>query len=612
MNTKNLKFTQIDNKITYKGKKLEIYRIARKDSKKISRHEMIEICSKVQRDMRKQHSNGYISITIQYPDKYYTKGISNLNSDLKYFSKNDYDGLDNDPEEYTSFIVNFIPISSKPKGGKDEHNDCLINCIKEALQSQRERIKAEEVKQYLRLNRDDMIPINKIQILERHINYILRNDANNQIAINVSGDFTYTSQLKTVKSIDVVLADEHYSLNESTIYTKKYFSHKERQLIVYDGNEMFDGSNKSPFDIKAYWEAQAKPRSSKTIYVSKDYVIRNLKKCYKDMPLEDAYNSYHDMATLLKEENKYFNLFKCDIKHSALNNFYSKVQMLHPEEITNNEAKFIEEATFSALTYWEPFNDAGHSYDINSHYPHIMSLSRCYFPIKKGEYKTVETIDEKDYGIYRCIITNPTKKPMKLFAFNKSNHYTSTDVKHALEYGLTVELIQDDQPNFLYYSKDKIVNGAYMFKNYINELFDLKTKKIEGAKLLLNILWGALCQKNSYKHIKRCDEPFELNDCELVGLAYDGRNIITESIPYHEAYYETNYARIKPFIISYGRYYCYHKFRAIEDDIIRVHTDGVMTKKAVEMEESDKLGGIKYEYYKQVEITGLNKLVKMG
>ena len=145
-----------------------------------------------------------------------------------------------------------------------------------------------------------------------------------------------------------------------------------------------------------------------------------------------------------------------------------------------------------------------------------------------------------------------------------------------------------------------------MFKNYINELFDLKTKKIEGAKLLLNILWGALCQKNSYKHIKRCDEPFELNDCELVGLAYDGRNIITESIPYHEAFYETNYARIKPFVLSYGRNHCYKTFKEHEDEIVRVHTDGIYSKRKLD-NHSETFGAVKEEKMINVNITGLNK-----
>ena len=69
------------------------------------------------------------------------------------------------------------------------------------------------------------------------------------------------------------------------------------------------------------------------------------------------------------------------------------------------------------------------------------------------------------------------------------------DITVAREYGLTVVLIQDDKANFLHYPKDCLMSGSYLFKKYVDTLYDLKLKKVKGAKLLLNILWGALTEK---------------------------------------------------------------------------------------------------------------------
>ena len=198
-----------------------------------------------------------------------------------------------------------------------------------------------------------------------------------------------------------------------------------------------------------------------------------------------------------------------------------------------------------------------------------------------------------------------------MFAFNKSNHYTSVDVEHALRYGLKVELIQDDKPNFLYYSKDKLVNGAFLFKNYVKEFFEPKTQGLEGAKLLLNILWGALCQKNTFQYNIRHEDSCTLIDGKIDYLGFTKGHVEVKIIPYDKPFYLTDYARIKPFILSYGRYMCYKKFKDMEDGIIRVHTDGVLTyNEHNDVKLGEGLGEIKNKYYKNVEITGLNKLIK--
>ena len=43
------------------------------------------------------------------------------------------------------------------------------------------------------------------------------------------------------------------------------------------------------------------------------------------------------------------------------------------------------------------------------------------------------------------------------------------------------------------------MDGAFLFNKYVDELYELKMKGIQGAKEILNILWGALCETRIYK-----------------------------------------------------------------------------------------------------------------
>ncbi len=89
----------------------------------------------------------------------------------------------------------------------------------------------------------------------------------------------------------------------------------------------------------------------------------------------------------------------------------------------------------------------------------------------------------------------------KFFVFNDDNHYTHLDVAVALSYGLKLDLL--DGVNFLYYPKEAMMAGSYLFKKYVDDLYDLKSQKVKGAKLLLNILWGALTEKKDIQTIHR-------------------------------------------------------------------------------------------------------------
>ncbi len=609
MKFSDLKMTKIKNNIKLKGEKLQVFKISRTDNKRIKRADMIKFSEKVLEDIKKKYGNGFISVSIKYPKHYYTMGMTNINDGyIKFFSMDDYNNFDEDPLAYSEFTINFMPVKTKSKkGGKDEHNDCLFNCIKKIIQTGKDKIKPDELKEYLNIDRDEPVDVSEMAKVEKYLNDKLKIKLGNEYSIKVSGDYSYNSKLKTNKVIDVILSDGHYKINHETTKEMTCFSHDERKLMVYDKEEniMFDGNDIIEYNESEYKKSLDKPRSAKYIFVSKNWIIKNIyKKHEHDITIDEAFEKFHELATELKNLDSKFNLFKSDVKHCALNFFYDKVKSIHPESITQDEVKYIEESSFGALTYWEPFKGDCYSIDINSCYPYVMQRNNHYFPIKQGGFKTI-TEYNNEYGLYRCNITNPKNKTIKLFSFNRSNYYTHIDINQALDYGLSIELIQDGQPNFLYYSKDKLMNGAFLFKNYMDELYRLKPKS-KMAKSLLNYLWGALTQKNMVKFINNSVDELNLEDCEMAELNFTGYSFHINIVNYGDDYYKTNYARIKPFILSYGRNHCYKSFKEYEDEIIRVHTDGIYCKTHKDIH-SENIGGVKVEKMTNVNITGLNK-----
>ena len=91
----------------------------------------------------------------------------------------------------------------------------------------------------------------------------------------------------------------------------------------------------------------------------------------------------------------------------------------------------------------------------------------------------------------------------RMFRFNNKNKYTHIDLCTAVSLGLTIHLIQDGKANFLYYSRDKCLAGSELFSEFVDLLFIIKESGIKRCKFILNILWGALCEKKKIKiHVK--------------------------------------------------------------------------------------------------------------
>jgi hypothetical protein len=614
INLSNLKVVKIANKTVLNGKPLEILEITHKDGSMISRKELKAICNLRQKSMQAKFGGGIISVSIEYSNRWFSGDTSRLNEPINYFSLNDYEEYEEDPEEYISFRFMSIEQAAPAEGGVDINNDCLIKALKKSLGKHKNKyfLLPEELKEELGLERNDLIHINRMTEVEAYFNRKLKmkNDINSY-SIFVSGDHQFTSSKTTNKKIHLILSNGHYTLDSSKFIIIHCKSYEEKPILMIDDVEgdfeTYDGESKSVMSKEEKDVMIRNPLSQKYIAV-----IRNkLNKKMQGQCIEEAYENYIKMADTMKEHiGGRYNFYKCgSVKKMALHTFFESTKAVQPDDINNCEATWINDASSGALMYWEAYKGKVDEYDINSRYPHIMQKNQNYFPIREGQYLTLKEIDVKnvEYGIYRCTITKLDDRSYKFFRFNPKNTYTSIDVKVAVDYGLKIEMIQNGQPNFLYYSKDKLMNGAYLFKSFVDELFELKSQKVDGAKQILNTLWGGLTEKNYFDHTYDPNEEMHINDCNISKISY-GNKLNIKCTYFNKPQFKTNWARIKPVILAYAREQMFYRFRSMESDIVYLHTDGFLMKDGhPEMFLSDKLGGLKYEGAFDVNIVGFNK-----
>ena len=65
--------------------------------------------------------------------------------------------------------------------------------------------------------------------------------------------------------------------------------------------------------------------------------------------------------------------------------------------------------------------------------------------------------------------------------------------------GLRKELIIDNEINCILYPRSHCLTGFEIFNKFTETLKPLKEQKVDGAKLLLNILSGAISEKQIKK-----------------------------------------------------------------------------------------------------------------
>lgn len=496
-----------------------------------------------------------------------------------------------------------ITIRKKPskKGGSDakNYNNCLYYCLKDFGVNLGMFDKPYKLKKAIYVERDQPIHIKKIPFIEKKL----------RINIVVTGDFIYNSPRTYPRTIYLKLRNGHYSIVDGNKQAKKLISsvsHKEeKHIVVYkrinDEYVGYDGETKT-YDFQTILDS-IKDSNSKYAFVESS-----------SDDLTSFYNKFMTDAEHLKSitKGKVNVLINGNIKKTALKLFYDYIKLFDFEELEAIEEEWIQNAFLGGIIYCKTgeFENVK-CYDINSMYPSILQSDKFLIPTKKGTFNVVtnETFKSEPfirYGIYRCKVTGDINH--KLFKVNKLNYYTSYDLQTARQLGYEIDLIEDGQPNFLQYLKR--MPSKSIFGDYVQQLYKLKQEHPENKmiKQLLNVIWGALCQKNTFK----CSINNEDISSSQIQEVWMHNDRIFFTCRKEKSVFKHCYARLAPFLTSYGRKSISEQMQPIEKDIIRVHTDGFICHSDVSIETSNDIGTFKLEYEAdKVVVHNVNHIEKL-
>ena len=542
-------------------------------------------------------------------------------------------------EEYSDFtgkplsgIQNFnLYIMEIPKKGgniKEEYkNDCLYYALLNAVQNNKnllpKEIKSQKLlKSYLGLERGEKINVDLIKQIDELFN---------GYSIYVCGDAEYISPKNANLKIHILFKNSHYSLianegrNKSLMISCKDKSSDNLYTYYYNGAKTILIYNEEKGEQQIGWDEFYKMKDQKPSI----YTFIRLNTSDNKLTLKSLY----DKSKLQREELLKATEGKIDLyRYKNLNDlikdqFRMRSEVLiEPEDIDNLEGVWLSNAFLGGLMWCENgYEGELHEIDINSNYPWAMINQYFTFPVKKGHFIKL-TQDEFSkltyfkYGVYRCIISNDDEKLNKFFRFSGKDYYTHHDLTRAKELKFKIEIIEDGNVNILQYNKEDLIYGNKVFSKYINYFYDLKKKnstpKSKIVKLILNKLWGILCQK--YMNIKTTT-----NGCGLDASKYKiisirpsvktgcQENKYTDNIQV----YKTNYGRLGCFLTAFCRLRLSRLAFDNMDTIKKIHTDAIFTTKKIDCVNTgrthnitinDELGNFKYVYLKNVKIIHIN------
>ena len=400
-------------------------------------------------------------------------------------------------------------------------------------------------------------------------------------------------------------------------------SRKQRKLIIYDEHQYYDGKDMFDTDKEDIrkWSF-TNSYKSKIIPVKKEDDDKTFKQCFDEF-VEKA-NTFRKLSLGLGEKGEaLINLYKTgsSTQTAKLIFFdYCNRENIKPDPITQQESIFIKNASIGALIYSNnEYEGSAYEYDVNSMYPSVMRDDKFKIPIKEGEIKTLSKKEFEKmkktffcYGIYKCKITNSDETKKKLFRFNPDNYYTTQDLRNAKMLDFQIDIIEEDH-NFLYYSKDKLINGKALFSYFVDTLYTLKQKD-KRFKEILNCLWGLLC-KNKKTTLrldmdKECNIDLNTDEIEILSQCIKGNFVIIEYEYINKSSFVCDFARMKPFLLSTARLKLSEIIYKHVDNIHKIHTDGFLSDTKLNIVLGDDIGNLRFDGYREnVKIFNVNKII---
>ena len=577
----------------------------------------------VSKSLKRNGMTGIIEVSLRYEYGWRTGKQVIIGNSINLYNEI-YEEID-EQNFFDEFVIYILQDNNIAEGGaSDNNNDCLYDCLKTILGDGLPWESPTAFKKFLKVPRCAKIGIDRIEEIENKLN---------NISINITGDFIYTSKLNATKIINLKLCNMHYTNDYNKENKKvKNISYRNRNPVIYDNRTLMCYDGKTEFKLTPerrtqiyQWETDYilinKKKTTMTIEQYERYRFnRNgdlkqeykkfveTKKIDKSLTLTEQYDLFiHDADILLKETEGLINLYKTgDELNTALNLFdrYTK-HIANPPKINQIEATFISKCK-GAIIFGQTYKGPLYKYDVKSMYPSIQN-SKQLFPIKEGEllYLTNNEFINSTfykYGIYRAKVSKSDINTNKLFRYNDDNYYTHIDLTRAKELGLKIDLIVDNQVNFIYYTRDKLLCGTEIFGQFVNTMYEFKQRKLPRCKSIINILWGGLSEKKiKKKYISDSSELFKLpNDTELCylkpSLYNDGETIVEFS--YNDTQFKFGWGRIMPFLISKSKVVISKIIEPYKLICVRSHTDSMLlTEEPVGLKTGNNIGEIAYEGY---------------
>lgn len=336
----------------------------------------------------------------------------------------------------------------------------------------------------------------------------------------------------------------------------------------------------------------------------------------KDKTLKETYDDFIKQADILKKQSRNrINLYKSGTLQKAslaLFFFMANKQHVIPDELTELETQWFILCNHGQMIYKEPTDGALHSYDINSMYASLLRNVHFKIPIKRGTFfkMTQEEFDDLkfyQYGIYHIQIDNDEQpNTRKMFRFNANNYYTSTDLNMAKKLKLKMTIINAEY-NFLGYGAGKTITGSVLFKLFVDMLYKMRhDTKNNDFKKILNLLWGTLCSTNirtyQYNINKDLNIDIDLDDTYIILNQYINNDIVKIEFCKKNNYFKYAWARLKPFLLAFGRQTITRIIEPYLDNIVELNTDGFKScnilhgiNELTDIELGDKIGQLRYE-----------------
>lgn len=589
---------------------VDLIRVNYLNQKNATKSDVIKFMREMTKTMWKNNVRGKLILALKSKNvnKWVSSTAYQINQSGNINIKTDEYDDNQDDSPITDFCFYLIRDPKVQAGGFSNQNDCLYYALKHEIGDSFIWKHPTQLKKFLGLTMTEKVPIEMIPTLEAKL----------KINIHVSGDCTL-SNASYPKTIHILFNNGHFYNDKKRSHKtlNRYFNFNEKPFKIYKLSDApliqtYDGSKVEFIEKKVHFK-----------------LIRDFKQPYtyvegrkgKTTTIQQDYKEYIEMADLLKKEsNDMINLYKTGSFINTSIYLFQHFNKVEAEHISYNESQWISRSSHGGMVWNIKTIGDFHSYDFVSKYPSILSDHHFMIPIKQGSIQTIQSLpDILKYGIYRCKISNIDSK---LFKQNNNGYYTHIDIYHARKNNATIDLILDNEPNCLIYSRDKLVTSNQIFKEFVDFLFPLKQKKIKGAKPILNIIWGSLSEKNKKtKTVGRGEEPIlkrgidQSSSLKMLKENPDSLFPIYDFKPNQEIYkampecqgdsitflqpdqmYKYNYARLKPFLLAKARTDIVNVFKPYLEHIIRVSTDGFMSRVPIEYKNiGNEMGQLRYD-----------------